>query len=126
MTGGTNNGHGTINASLFNHNEYGLDATDVSLGMAIDGTCFIGGPATGSNATKIRLTNSRNINFTGGMFGANFIVNGGSGTINGQNGVNGAGMITGYSDSAAPALTNGGLLSCKFNTQENGMWAHNN
>lgn len=127
LTGGINHAHGQFNGCTFNHNNWNLEADDVEFGESLSGCHFIGGTLIHPTIVtgRIRLTNSRGINFNGGIMGSNITVDGGAGTKNGQNSMNGMHVFN-YTDTVAPSITNGGLLSRKGNTQETSMWAYNN
>jgi hypothetical protein len=126
LTGGTNNGHGQMTGCTFNHNNYAIDTADISLGETFSGCHFIGDVTTPGNAGRIRLINSKGINFVGCQIGCNITIDGGTGTQNGQNAINSSVIRVELPNYVAPSILNGGLGSFKNNSTLSGMWASNN
>lgn len=129
LSGGVNNAHGQFIGGHFNHSNYNLEINDaVSLGETFVGCHFIG-DAIGGNAGTIRIKNSRGITLANCQIGANIIVDGlpegASPNVNGTNMMMGCYVRT-LPGSIAPAISNGGVLLCKLNYTDVGLWAYNN
>jgi hypothetical protein len=68
ISGGTNNGHGSVIGWNSRHNSYNLSCQNVTLGHYIGGSNFIGGQA-GADQGKIQIYNSKGIMIDGGQIG---------------------------------------------------------
>lgn len=125
LTGGTNNAHGQCIGCTFNHNNWNLVAQDVTLGQTFSGCHFNGTIIDGWVTGRIGIYNSRGIHLIGGHLGSNVTVDG-TGSISGQNTIQGMYVRTDHSDMVAPTITNGGLMKYLGNTTPSGMYAYNN